>query len=81
MITSFLKVLYDFCIVHQYYCKSDLISSQVWKVRWIFFEEQPPRGVLKESYSENMQQIYRRTPMRKCDFNKFPAYFLQNTFS
>ena len=32
--------------------------------------KQPPRGVLRKRYSENMQQIYRRTPMPKCDFNK-----------
>ena len=28
------------------------------------------RSVLKKRFSENMQQIYRRTPMPKCDFNK-----------
>ena len=28
------------------------------------------RCVLKKRCSENMQQIYRRTPMPKCDFNK-----------
>ena len=33
-------------------------------------QKHPPRGVLKERYSENMQQIYRRTHMPKCDFNK-----------
>ena len=33
-------------------------------------QKQPPRGVLKERCSENMQQFYRRTPMLKCDFNK-----------
>ena len=27
-------------------------------------------GVLREMYTKNMQQIYRRAPMRKCDFNK-----------
>ena len=31
--------------------------------------KQPTRSVLKEK-SENMQQIYRKTPMPKCDFNK-----------
>ena len=36
----------------------------------LFFQKQSPRGVLKKRYSENMQQIYRRTPMPKCDFNK-----------
>ena len=33
-------------------------------------QEQPPRGVLRKRCSKNMQQIYRRTPMLKCDFNK-----------
>ena len=33
-------------------------------------QKQPSRGVFKKSYSENMQQIFRRTPMPKCDFNK-----------
>ena len=32
--------------------------------------KQPSRGVLKKRCSENMQQIYKRTPMSKCDFNK-----------
>ena len=32
--------------------------------------KQLSRGVLKKRCSENMQQIYRRTPMPKCDFNK-----------
>ena len=36
-----------------------------WKIEKQFF-----RGVLKKTYSENMHQIYRRTPMPKCDFNK-----------
>ena len=33
-------------------------------------KKQPSRGVLKKRCSENMQQIYRKTPMLKCDFNK-----------
>ena len=33
-------------------------------------QKQPPRGVLIKMCSENMQQIYRRTPMPKCYFNK-----------
>ena len=32
-------------------------------------QKQPSRGVFIKSCSENMQQIYRRTPMLKCDFN------------
>ena len=30
----------------------------------------PPRGIPRKRCSENMRQIYRRTPMPKCDFNK-----------
>ena len=33
-------------------------------------QKQPPRVVLRERYSKNIQQIYRRTLMPKCDFNK-----------
>ena len=33
-------------------------------------QKQPSRAILKERYSEKMQQIYRRTPMPKGDFNK-----------
>ena len=33
-------------------------------------KKQPPRGALKKRSSKNMQQIYRRTPIPKCDFNK-----------
>ena len=32
--------------------------------------KQPLTGVPRKRCSENMQQIYRRTPMPKCDFNK-----------
>ena len=34
-------------------------------------QKQPSRGALKKTCSENMQQIYRRTPTPKCDFNNF----------
>ena len=30
-------------------------------------QKQPPRGVPKKTCFENMQQIYRRTPVPKCD--------------
>ena len=53
-------------------------------------QEAAVQGCSQESCSENLQQIYRRTPMPKCDFNKvakawvfsckFAAYF-QNSFS
>ena len=33
-------------------------------------QKQPSRGVLGKRCSENMQQIYRRTPMSNCELNK-----------
>ena len=33
-------------------------------------EKQPFRGVFRRRLSENMLQIYKRTPIPKCDFNK-----------
>ena len=33
-------------------------------------QKQSSRGVLRKRYFENMQQIYRGTPMPNCDFNK-----------
>ena len=33
-------------------------------------QKQPFRGFVLKRCSENMEQIYRRTPMPKCDFNK-----------
>ena len=37
---------------------------------WILISRGSPPGVLKKNCTENMRQIYRRTPMPKCDFNK-----------
>ena len=34
------------------------------------FQKQPSRGVLRRKCCENVQQIYRRTLIPKCDFNK-----------
>ena len=39
------------------------------------FEKQPPRGVLRKGCSE--QQIYRRTPMPKCDSIKLLFNFIE----
>ena len=44
----------------------------------ILFQKQPTRPVLREMYSENMQQIYRRTPMSNCNFNKVAKHLYWN---
>ena len=33
-------------------------------------QKEPSRGVVGKRCSEIMQQIYRRSPVPKCDFNK-----------
>ena len=49
---------------------------------FIFFfgnvQKQPSRGVFKNRCSENMQKIYRRTPMPKCDSNKVAKQLYRN---
>ena len=47
----------------------------------MIIEKQPSRGVLMKRCSENVQQIYRRTPMPKCDFNKVAKQFYLNRTS
>ena len=39
------------------------------------FQKQPFRGVPLKRCSENMQPIYRRTPIPKCDFNKVALHW------
>ena len=40
--------------------------------------KQPSRGVLRKRCSENKQQIYRRTPMSKCDSNRVALHLFDN---
>ena len=41
------------------------------------FQKWPSRGFLRKRCSENMQHIYRRTPMPKCHFNKAASNFIE----
>ena len=61
---SSLEEVFDFCeLFNNTYFLEDL-------------QKQPHRGVLSKGCSENMQQIYRTTPMSKCDFNEVAALLL-----
>ena len=50
--------------------------TKVQQFQIIFFlrviknQKQPSRSILRKKCSENIKQIYLRTPMPKCDFNK-----------
>ena len=39
-------------------------------------QKQPSRGVLSKRCSENMLQVYKRTPVPKCDFNNVASNFI-----
>ena len=86
-----LNVPMKYYILHQF----NFLLLAVFCLANSCYQNQPSRGVLKKRYSENMQQIYRRTAMPKCDFNKqlcwnhtstwvfsckFAAYFQNNFF-
>ena len=43
-------------------------------------QKQPPTGVPRKRCSEIMQQIYRRAPMPKRDFNKVASSFIEMAF-
>ena len=43
-------------------------------------QKQPSRGALSEKCSENMQRMYRRTPIPKFNFNKIAKQLFQITF-
>ena len=45
--------------------------EQIACVLCLHVQKHSHRGVLRKTCSENMQQIYRRTPMPKCDFCNF----------
>ena len=60
---------------------SQCLLLSIFSVLYDFmFPKQPPRGVPRKMCSENMQQIYRRTPCPHLFCCKFAAFF-QNTFS
>ena len=93
---NFKKALLSWIIFAQIWAYPSVLIKTLhlstWKKTQIM-QKQPSRGVLRKKYSENMQQIYRRIPMPKCDLQlnwnrtsawvsacKLAAYF-QNTFS
>ena len=58
----------DVFYIHEVF---DTVNSFMQQFSQLYYvQKQPPRGVPRKRCSENMQQIYRRTPMPKCDFNK-----------
>ena len=62
-----LQQMYKYKIVVIFIKEVDIYNLKLSK---LLLQKQPLKGVLEKRCSENMQQIYRRTPMPKCNFNK-----------
>ena len=65
--------VYSMSAIHCYYHnskKSNWKKSNLYGNSSYYIQKQPSRDVLIKKCREKMQQIYRRTPMPKCDFNK-----------
>ena len=56
------------------------IYSFLFPLRRIFIQKQLFIDVLREKCSENMYQMYRRTPMPKCHFNTFEKQLYHGCF-
>ena len=69
--TIILNLEYDMTNILSWF-RYEIVKTNPGKFQFVILQKQPPRGVLKKRCSENMQQIYRRTPMPKCGFNKVP---------
>ena len=73
---GFSKVLFLFVItylherLYAYNTKLTFYRRSAILMQYHFCQKQPFRGVLRKRCPENIQQIYRRTPMPKYDFNK-----------
>ena len=85
--TSFFKMFFGktYCKAIEYKAKLFLISVIVfdslsmWKVeRRKDVQKQPPIGAPRKRCSKNLQQIYRKTPMPRCNFNKVLKQFYWN---
>ena len=50
--------------------KNDLVSHLTIATMILPKQKQPSRCVLLRKYFENFHQIYSKSPMPKCDFNK-----------
>ena len=72
---------YSRCTVKvRYRIKICIFKSNV-EFKQVCLQKQSSRGVLRKRCSENMQEIYGRTPMPKCGFNKVAKQLWNGCFS
>ena len=64
---SFKKMFTTLCILSEKSIKLTMLKFPMLTLK--FNQKQPSRDVHIKRISENMQQVYERKPMPKCDFN------------
>ena len=81
---SFRIILCNICVfkrkeksIKKNWGNQGVVKQQIWsslsfdnQKHCLKMQKQPSISVFRKRCSENMQQIYRRLPMPKCDFNK-----------
>ena len=70
--------LFDNQIREYHVCSNK--TPRAYKCSNLKIQKKSPRGVLRKRCSENMQQIYKRAPMPKSDFNKSSPVNLLHIF-
>ena len=68
--------------IHDYQFENIVTFRKLpWMIQWRkIIQKQPPRGILRKRCSGNMQQVYRRTLMSKCDFSQVTLQLLKIFF-
>ena len=72
LISSFLRLL-------TYYLSLLCLLFILFRYWFYTWQEQPSKGALRKRCSENIQQIYRTTPMSKFDFDKVALQLYWNS--
>ena len=70
ILTTLLKELKLLQNLENYHIRSYCLIILDFMEQYHNQQKQPSRHVLRKSCFENMQQIYRRIPMPKCNFNR-----------
>ena len=78
-------------LLYPQFLKSPCLDVRFWDLlyficlkfnpQYCYLQKQPSRGVPRRRCSENMQQIYMRTHMPKCDFNNSLQIYWNQTLA
>ena len=67
-------------VAEMFYVLVDPQTAVLKLISFLYDQKQFSSGVLMKRCSENVQQIYKRTPMSNCDFNKIAGNIIEIKF-